>query len=435
MAARDVEVATPEACNELAEDTSLDATKEAEAEEELPPQRLALLVMICAIQGYTLIGPLQHDFKVRMHIGDTGDVARTFTQAAALVQWGKFIMTLGQNVLLFWCSPLVRVYIAMCGLMVGCLVPPFFVYLLGSTWLGWVFISFGCIGLSLGIFECTFLNVITPLGPLTKSWAIMGFPAAFAIINVFGMTLVSFGLPVQALFWYIVLCMPVGMAIFAFRLAPQLREHALASGGKAVSQSSKNAEVWNSILDWQSWLPKLVPFMLANIVGHFVMEGALPANFNTFNDKQAPLLSRTDDHLMNTKRFFVVFFIFVGLGDMVSRRVGYCFRLQSYASNFTALLGGLTCSVLGMYLTTLGVGVASWSSALLAFWGQGFNYAVSSKYIDRFVPRRHNLAAYSFWMFAGGAGAIAGSTMVDVIRGWICNGHIYPHECLAHHHR
>jgi len=177
--------------------------------------------------------------------------------------------------------------------------------------------------------------------------------------------------------------------------------------------------------------------MLANIVGHYVMEGALPANFNTYNDMKygTPLFGRTDDHLMNTSRFFVIFFICVGLGDMVSRRVGYCFQLNSYFSNFMALLVGLMCSVLGMYLTMLGIGVVGWASAFLTFWGQGFNYAVSSKYIDRFIPRQHNLAAYSFWIFAGGAGAIAGSTTVDVIRGWICHGETYPHECLAHHHR
>jgi len=436
MSARDVEAAAISACDGVSVDK--EGAPDVEEEEKLPPQRLTLVVMICVIQGYTLIGPLQHAFKVRMNIGDTGDVAHIFTQAAALVQWGKFAMTLGQNVILCWCSPLARVYLAMSAMMIGCIIPPLFVYLLGSTWLGWVFLSFGFLGLGLGVFECTFLNVITPLGPLTKSWAIMGFPAAFAIINVFGMTLVSFGLPVQALFWYIVCCMPVGILVFATRIAPQLARQVVTSAGKSAEHGKKQVEVWNSIKDWSSWLPRMLPFMLANIVGHFVMEGALPANFNTFNDfgHGTPLFGRMDTHLMNTSRFFVVFFVFVGLGDMISRRVGYCFRLDSYASNFAALLGGLLCSALGMYLTTLGVGVVSWASAFLAFWGQGFNYAVSSKYIDRFVPRQHNLAAYSFWMFAGGAGAIAGSTMVDVIRGWICHGQSYPHECLVlHHHR
>jgi len=392
-----------------------------------------LVVMICMIQGYTLIGPLQHAFKVQMRIGDTGDVAHVFTQAAALVQWGKFLMTLGQNVVLGCFAPLTRVYIAMAGMMVGCLIPPLFVFTLGSSWLGWVFLSFGCIGLSLGIFECTFLNVITPLGPLTKSWAIMGFPAAFFIINVFGMTVVSFGVPVAYLFWYIVLGMPVGVAIFATRIAPQLQAGA-GDGTALPNAKNRQAAVWNSLLDARAWLPRLVPFMAMNIVGHYVMEGALPASFNTYNDKVTPLLGRTDDHLMNSHRFFVVFFICVGLGDMISRKVAYCLKFNTFMANLGGLLVGLICSLLGMYLTTLGVGVVSWLSAFLAFWGQGFNYAVSSKFIDRFMPREHNLAAYSFWMFAGSAGAIAGSTTVDVIRYWICHGESYPHECLTHHH-
>jgi len=442
MAARDIEVAAPEQLQEqpTLSDKSSEADGESqqldvEAEAQLPPQRLILVVMVCMIQGYTLIGPLQHAFKVQMKIGDTGDVAHVFTQAAALVQWGKFAMTLGQNVLLACLCPMQRVFLAMVGMMLGCLIPPFFVYALGSTWLGWVFISFGLIGLSLGIFECTFLNVITPLGPLTKSYAIMGFPAAFAIINVLGMSIVSFGVPVHALFWYIVVCLPIGISLFATHFVPQLGGGGGNGHTSATAQVNKQAVVWNSLKSCSVWLPQLVPFMLANIVGHFVMEGALPANFNTFNDRQAPLLSRDDGPLMTTSQFFVVFFVFVGLGDMLSRRVGYCFRLDTYTSNLVALAAGIAMSVFGMLLTRIGVGVAAWASAFFAFSGQGFNYAVSAKYIDRFVPREHNLAAYSFWMFAGSAGAIAGSTMVDVLRDWICHGERYPHLCMAGHHR
>lgn len=134
---------------------------------------------------------------------------------------------------------------------------------------------------------------------------------------------------------------------------------------------------------------------------------------------------------MDKHRFFVIFFVFVGSGDMLSRRAGYCFWLNTYAANAAALIFGLSCSVIGMYLTTLGIAWVSWVSAFLTFWGQGFNYAVSSKYIDRYIPREHNLAAYTFWIFAGSTGAIAGSTLVDVIRGWICHGHSYPHQCLS----
>jgi hypothetical protein len=261
------------------------------------------------------------------------------------------------------------------------------------------------------------------------------------LINVVGMTIVSLGVPVQALFWYIVCGLPVGLALLHFRVVPLLQGVATTSetsnsGERAQQNSNKQALVWNSLKSWSAWLPRLVPFMIANIVGHFVMEGALPANFNTFNDIEAPLLHRSDeDHdLMDKRQFFVVFFVFVGVGDMVSRRVGYCFHLERYRYNMLALVAGIVCSIFGMWLTTIGVGVAAWASAFFAFWGQGFNYAVSSKYIDRFVPREHNLAAYSFWMFAGSAGAIMGSTTVDLLREMICHGEEYPHLCLAGHH-
>merc|ERR1719382_708180 len=92
-------------------------------------------------------------------------------------------------------------------------------------------------------------------------------------------------------------------------------QHECKDAGAATT-----ANVWESILDWKSWLPRLVPFMLCNIVGHYVMEGALPANFNAFNDHVVPLFGRSaDNHLMDKDRFFSVFFVFVGFGDMVSR--------------------------------------------------------------------------------------------------------------------
>ena len=406
-------------------------------EESLPPERIVLVVMICVIQGYTLVGPLQHAFKQSLHISDDSPDGRIFTQAAALVQWFKWSMTLAQNFLLQCLSVKARVYLSMVCMMLGCLIPPVFIYSLGHLWIGWAFLSFGLVGMSLGVFEVAYLNVITPLGPLTKSWAIIGFPASFAIINVIGFTLVSFGMPVAVLFWYIVLCMPIGLIIFAKRIVPKLREGSVDSGPAAsghVLKSNKQAKVWNSVRHWYSWVPVLCPYILAHFVTDFVMEGALPANFNTFNSDKVPLFGPTDDHLMDKHRFFVVFFVFVGLSDMASRRFAYCFALDTLFKNIVALCFGVTCSVLGMCLTILGIGAVSWASAALTFFGQGFNYAVASKSIDKFIPREHNLAAYSLWMFIGSAGAIAGSTLVDHIRFWICRGEVYTYQCLDHVH-
>lgn len=105
---------------------------------------------------------------------------------------------------------------------VGVLIPPLLVFTLEWHWVYSVFIAYILSGLGLGIFEVTFLSVITPLGKAggyysselliqphripfanlpviaiynwrslqaTKSWAIIGCPAGFGTINILGLTL------------------------------------------------------------------------------------------------------------------------------------------------------------------------------------------------------------------------------------------------------
>eukprot|EP00933_Yihiella_yeosuensis_P030674 TRINITY_DN24280_c0_g1_i2.p1 TRINITY_DN24280_c0_g1~~TRINITY_DN24280_c0_g1_i2.p1 ORF type:complete len:276 (+),score=38.40 TRINITY_DN24280_c0_g1_i2:88-915(+) len=198
------------------DDFEISTSDSDDEEEDHPVLRRAILVMMCIVQAYaTTNGPLRHKFKHALHISDSGAVSEVFNQAATFVQWGKFAMTLGQNVILGCISTKSRVYIAMALVFVGSLVVPVGAYAAGSSWLGMVFLAYGLIGLGLGVFECTFLSVITPLGKVTKAWAIMGFPAAFGFVNVGWLTLVSYGLPVSIVFWYIALSIPLGAVIFS----------------------------------------------------------------------------------------------------------------------------------------------------------------------------------------------------------------------------
>lgn len=393
--------------------------------DDRPPERLAFVVMTCVISGYTLTGPLQHDLKSALKIADVGNVGEMFTQSVALVQWGKTFTTLFQNVALACMSTVHRVYLAIAIMTFGVMIPPVCVFTLGSQWLGWVPIAYGSIGLALGVFECTYLSVISPLGPLTKSWAIMGFPAAFFIVNVFWMSVRTlFNIPVVASFWYVAICLPVGLAFFR-KIAPREETH--------VGHTYKQAALGTSLAEAGAWLPRMIPFCLVNVVSHFVMESVLPAVFNTYNAKQVSLLGPENLSVtMDTRWYLVVFSFCMGAGDMVSRRVGYCFDLNTTIENYGALLFSLCCSTLGLWLTIQGIAGLTWFSSALAFFGNGFNYAVTSKYIDKFVPKKHNLAGYSVWMFVGYCGAIAGATVVSVVRGWICLGKVYEYQCLSH---
>ncbi|CAE8697968.1 unnamed protein product, partial [Polarella glacialis] len=273
----------PTEANEAAEvqgsDVSANQKNTAELDQQ-PAVKSLLLVMICIVQAYaTTNGPLRHKFKVALNIQDSGAVSEVFTQAAVFVQYGKFAMTLGQNILLGSISPKLRVWLSMALVCLGALVIPLVVYTFGCKGLWTVFVAYGMIGLGLGIFECTFLSVITPLGKLTKAWAIMGFPAAFGIINIVMMTFVSVGLPVSAVFWYVFASIPIGALVFGFR-APVDAQHT------AKKSEFEQVTFRESMLDWRSWTLKLIPLALANCISHFVMENVGPAAFDTFNGPQ-----------------------------------------------------------------------------------------------------------------------------------------------------
>mmetsp|Transcript_62513 Transcript_62513/g.172993 ORF Transcript_62513/g.172993 Transcript_62513/m.172993 type:complete len:237 (+) Transcript_62513:1-711(+) len=228
-------------------------------------------------------------------------------------------------------------------------------------------------------------------------------------------------MPVKAVFWYIVLCQPLAIVLFR-HLAP----HDTKVDGKSYAQSS----MAGSLRDWRSWLVKMIPFLLVNVMSHFVMESVLPAVFNTYNAHQVALKGPTDTSVLMKKTWFlVVLSICMAIGDMSSRRIGYMFEITTTKSNYLALLFALVCSSSGLYLTTKGIAALTWLAVFLAFFGAGFNYAITSRYIDRRVPRKHNLAGYSLWMFVGYMGAIAGAVLVTMVRGWICGGKEYEYQC------
>lgn len=390
--------------------------------DDRPASQAMILVMLCMFQGYAaMVGPLQQKFKAELNIGQVGDRAEAFTQAAVFVHYGKFVARLGHNLFLGCFTTMQRVYISMVIMLVGTAIPPLLVFQLGSTWVGWVFVSYGLSGIGLGIFECTFLSVITPLGKRTKAWAIMGAPLGFGMVCVLGQLLFSLQMPVEYLYWYIVACIPAGMVIF-HNLAPSRQEQAAGE--------LKRASLWSSTAEWHRWLPEMLAFMVAKVVVNFVMENVTPVNFYIYNADQVPLLGPDSaSPLIDRDVFFALVSVFIISGDTISRRVHHLLSLETYSANVFLLLAAVACSFGGFGCEILGIAVVTFPAVFLAFWGNGLVYGLSARYIDRFTPTEHNLAAYSLWCFLGDAGAIAGGSLVDVVRARVCGSQVYAFEC------
>eukprot|EP00928_Gymnodinium_smaydae_P055434 TRINITY_DN38989_c0_g1_i1.p1 TRINITY_DN38989_c0_g1~~TRINITY_DN38989_c0_g1_i1.p1 ORF type:complete len:562 (-),score=127.50 TRINITY_DN38989_c0_g1_i1:125-1750(-) len=394
------------------------------ADDEQAPTRILFLSMLCIFQGYAvMVGPCQQKFKKALNVGQFGGDAELFTQAADFVHWGKFFMRIGHNVIFGFLTPRQRVLLSMCFMGVGCLIPPLCVFTLGMDWIGTVFLSYGFSGLGLGIFECTFLSVITPLGGRTKAFAITAVPAGFALINVVGLLLTSVGVPVENVYWYATACIPVGMVIFQL-YAPRDSEVQVSS--------HKQANLRESLRAWRFWVPTMVPFLLAKFVTNFAMENITPVSFYTFNAKYVPLLDPAGTtNLMPHDIYFALLSFVTLLGNTGSLQIAYKLNVRRYCSFVVLMIITSIGSIVCCFLVSLKIAVMTLAAVFLAFWMTGSVYGLSATFIDRFLPKEYNLAAYSLWCMIGDLGPIWGGAMMDVLRAWICDGKVYAYTCRS----
>jgi len=420
-------------------DSDVEINQKGEEEEELPPVRRLMLPMMAMFQAYGAYVVMQRFLKSALdasHKGGVSDEERTrreeraamFTFATTLMHWGKLIMRVGHEFLFFWLTTRQRVMLSMVVTLVGVAVVPIACWMFDSKWMGWAYIHFTLLGLGVGVFEVTYLSVISPLGKLTKSWAIMGIPLGLALVDIVGQLVCStqfVGVEghhenPQYIYWYIVICIPAAMYIFDTK-APS--ESACVHQASIVDASKKCKE----------WLPKMIPFLFAKLIGNFVMENT-PGWFYVFNTDKVPLLSPADtENVMDKDIYFCIIYVFVMLGDALSRRVLYCLPLKTKTSYNIVIVISIATSVLGFYLESLLIGWLTFIAAFLAFWGNGMTYAVATKFIDAALNSEYSRAVYGIWTMVGDIGSIIGAGAVEVVNEHFCR-ESYPYVCAGYGH-
>eukprot|EP00928_Gymnodinium_smaydae_P028846 TRINITY_DN21893_c0_g4_i2.p1 TRINITY_DN21893_c0_g4~~TRINITY_DN21893_c0_g4_i2.p1 ORF type:complete len:434 (-),score=45.71 TRINITY_DN21893_c0_g4_i2:157-1290(-) len=377
--------------------------------------------MACVFQGYAAYVALQRFLKAELKATTDASRVEAFTAATTLMHWGKLIMRVGHDAVFFYLSTRMRVLVAMMLVLISMLVPPVFVWWLQSDWMGLAFLHFGLLGIGVGVFEGTFLSVISPLGKETKAWAILGTPLGLAVVDIVCQLFHSKAVlnmnPVY-FYLYIAVCMPFGMALFC-KLSP-----------KDAGIANKQVNILISLRDMKRWLPMMIPFFIAKCVGSFVMENT-PGWFYVYNGSKVPLFSPSaTTNLVDPDLYFVLIYIVVLLGDGISRRVVYYFPLNTLKANIAVLALAVLCSVVGFYLESFAIAVVTLLAAFLAFWGNGLGYGVAAKYIDSYVPAEHNRAVYSLWCMVGDVGGIFGALVVVWVNEFFCHGKHSVYECL-----
>eukprot|EP00933_Yihiella_yeosuensis_P044700 TRINITY_DN39966_c0_g1_i1.p1 TRINITY_DN39966_c0_g1~~TRINITY_DN39966_c0_g1_i1.p1 ORF type:complete len:469 (+),score=62.23 TRINITY_DN39966_c0_g1_i1:149-1555(+) len=386
-----------------------------------PPVKILLLAFMFMFQGYGVMnGNPAHALK--HELGITQAQAGAFQNATASFQLAKLLMRILQVCFLAVMEANGIVYVAYVIMFIAVLVPVFLVWTFEISDLWVVYLQYSLGGVAMGLYEGTFLSAISPLGKNTKTYAIMGAPLGFAVHNIVLGTFQQWGMPVVIYYIYSACCLPVGMAIFYYHAPTKVR--AEGKGLQIFMHSMKKP---------LAWIPMMIPWFIAKFCGNFVLEDAFPLLFNVYNTPRVPLFGGPDSTTgVVSFQYFTAWywFVMVALGDTVSRRVPHYISLKSWTSRFICITVAILCCVVGEALNFLLQAIVAGFAAFIAYFGNGFIYGLSSKFIDAYVQPEHRYAAYNLWCLSGDLGGYAGQSSLSVqIAAAVCQGKHYTNVC------
>ncbi|CAK9043903.1 Mycosubtilin synthase subunit A [Durusdinium trenchii] len=399
------------------------AVEEEGAESEPPPVRILLLAFLIMFQGYGVMnGNPAHALKTKLELRP--DQAGAFQDATAAFQLSKLLMRVLQISLLAFLQPNGIVYLSYAVMFVAILIPIIFVWGADMKDLSIVYLQYTLGGIAIGLFEGTFLSVISVLGKNTKTFAIMGAPLGFAVHNILLGSLVPKGFEV-IYYVYSVACIPFAVVIF-HRYAPR----------PDVNSDGKGCQVFlRSLRQPNQWLPAMIPWFIAKFFGNFVMEDAFPLLYSTFNTEYVPVFGPASTSPKIPFKYYtsLYWFVLMAFGDTISRRVPQFLHLRTWRSWGLWIVISIILCIGGEALNFLLIPIVTGVAAGVAYFGNGLIYGLSAKYIDAHVPLEHRYTSYNLWCFAGDLAGYAGQGHLSVeIARSVCEGRHYTYVCHEH---
>ena len=161
---------------------SLLRADEREEEEKKQPYRIVVLVTIAIFMGYASLVLLQHRLSTKMCL----ESSSLYQHACSMNYVGNLIFRIAHNFVFAKIRPRHRVYISLMSMCLSMTILGFVIVMGNINHVSLVFLAYFAGGLAIGTFESNLLSSITPLGPATKMYAIVGMPAGFATISIGG---------------------------------------------------------------------------------------------------------------------------------------------------------------------------------------------------------------------------------------------------------
>lgn len=357
-------------------------------------------VVLFVFSGYGCLFALQRKVKQHIGISDENDAGSTvFGVAVSSLYIGNLVFRLGHNVFFFFCSPRNRVIISIVGMF--CSMSLISVVLLtkpGGHSLAFVFIAYFLGGLGIGTFESNLLSSIAPLGKSTKMIAIIAIPVGITLITIGAFLLMGLaGLQPVVVFLTV-----AGGNVLSL-LCWLIRIYRDAGDGNYLTLR----EFFGQFRSFREWLPSVWQHALALTFDMFCVSLFSPGVILYIYDKKTVAFPWFGSELSSdiVKALYNLSFF---LGDFSSRRIFFPVRIVSPFLFLGFSLLGIVCGL--SYISEL----VFFCGFFVAF-GNGSIYAQANKKIDRDLDEHHSVTAFSFWLFLGDVGSVAGSNLITAV--------------------
>lgn len=372
--------------------------------------RSAILVVIPLFMGYaalfSLQGRVRDRFNQQSSTMSKNEFKTVFQGAAACLYLGNFCLRLGHNIVFSWMNTRTRVYASQTAMLLSMAILCVFAFTtsvgtLSTKYLSVVFFAYFLGGISIGSFEANILNVLVPLGPSTKLWAISGMPVGIVSTTVGMFFFMQYNHdelgPV-----YLIVCglLVMSMLVFAFVIPHPPETRKSLSIGQFIQD----------LREWRMWMPPIPFHIVAMFFNMFCVACAIPLALYLYAGAEVKEVHYKPFGYISRDYFMIIFNFCFSLADLVSRKVlypGNMCRLPKLHPLFFLIFSGS-----GFALVMSRMPVLAPLGGFLIAWGNGSLYAQTSFHVDDVIDRKYNLTALSVWLFLGDLGSVIGTLII-----------------------
>lgn len=402
----DLERGTKTTENTLGRRLLEDFVEETDVAVEEEPYRRIILVVIPVFMAYACLFALQGHLKDELNVSCGATSDETFGRAVSALYIGNLVFRFAHNIILFPLTPRGRTCLSMSVLMLSLAVLGFGVFTFKIHRMSMVWLAYGLGGMGIGSFESNLLSAITPLGHRTKMWATQGIPIGVVCVTVGSFFLISFDVPVRAIYVSVFSLLALGMVVFLFFVP--------------YRQIDDNGDSFSAFVEdlrqWRRWLPQTKWYALCLGLDMLAVSTFSPGVMLYIFPKDARV------HIfgleLQQSLFFALYNLFTFAGGFIGRRFAYMDSKLRSPHLF------LFFSALGVIINIL-FSKFWWCPSMfpiagfLIFFANGSIYNRACRHIDDVVPKSFNLTALSFWLFLGDMGSVTGANLMQYLKQWM----------------